>query len=403
MEFIFSVNKDRLRLKSKKEAVSGNANSYTCSFSFSEDYVGLSVFAVFECGGEYFTVSVKDGICQIPYEVLENDSLVRMGIFASAINKENFKRLSTNYVGINVETGAYSVLSMPKTPDVWENCLEEILRLQKMAEGVKLSTNAIKKTVKGVNSVTAEDISPIAHDACVTISQAEPIEMIKDMDALTNGNFRRLSNSADSAAYAFTSLGSIENPQKWSGECALNAPKGSEIAFSCENLSAGNVVFTDGEMRLCAVFKGENTQTVKYCTIKNPNAVFTAEDDYKTVSFFLEADNSEDIPVLMAPTIYHYCYVSKISVLVSGIDIEGFKVTDSLGNVYLSDGSGCFKTEAISPEMCFLADGMELELTYNQDTLCALKECADAAIVLRKNDIVDAVLEKMPDGDEVSY
>ncbi len=134
MEFNFTVKGDRLRLKNGAVAISGNANAYVCNFEFSDDYLGLSSFAVFSSGEEFYTVEIKDCTCVVPSEAISGEGIMQVGVFATNALAEDFKRLSTNYVGINIETGAYSIYSQPKTPDIWESYLLQVTNERKAAE-----------------------------------------------------------------------------------------------------------------------------------------------------------------------------------------------------------------------------------------------------------------------------
>lgn len=152
MEFNFSVNGDKLRLSGKNDAVSGNSNTYNCNFDFSNDYNDMVCFAVFTASDENFTVEIRDNKCLVPYEVLESGELFQIGVFATKENDGEFKRLSTNSVGINVVTGAYTVFSVPGTPDLWEIFLNDVIKERKLAE------NAKDVAVSTANNV-AEDVA----------------------------------------------------------------------------------------------------------------------------------------------------------------------------------------------------------------------------------------------------
>lgn len=134
MEFIFTVTGDRLRLKKGSVAISGNANTYVCNFEFSEDYLGLTKFAVFSSGEEFYTVEIKDCTCALPTEAISGEGIMQVGVFATNALAEDFKRISTNYIGLNIQTGAYSIYSQPKTPDIWESYLLEVMNERKAAE-----------------------------------------------------------------------------------------------------------------------------------------------------------------------------------------------------------------------------------------------------------------------------
>lgn len=159
MEFNFVVNKDALRLLNRKKAVSGNCNSYMCNFSFSKEYDGLFIYAVFESGDECFTVEVKDGFCALPFEVLKEGCAFNIGIFATNSKSDDYVRISTNCIMVNVENGAYSIGCIPGTPELWEKYLTEVKEGIKKVEEIrdaieqKIEEEVLKQTGGIVDSV----------------------------------------------------------------------------------------------------------------------------------------------------------------------------------------------------------------------------------------------------------
>lgn len=156
MEFNFTVTGDRLRLAKKQAMVSGNAGSYICNFEFSESFKGLTAFAVFAVNGEYINTEIKENKCIVPHEATKEEQIIRIGVFATNGNSENFKRISTNYIDINIETGAYSIYSAPKTPDLWETYLGEIQKERECAENAAQA--AAQKVTENVGEMIKQEV-----------------------------------------------------------------------------------------------------------------------------------------------------------------------------------------------------------------------------------------------------
>ena len=93
--FYFKAEGDNLSLiEVKNTAYTGNMNSYLCSFELSKDWAGLTAFAVFGSGETTVTsILYEDNTCYIPYEVLQNNSQINIGLFATSASENNPKDL----------------------------------------------------------------------------------------------------------------------------------------------------------------------------------------------------------------------------------------------------------------------------------------------------------------------
>ena len=125
MIFYFTLKGDSLKLLDlKTEAKTGNVNSYTCQFQTDDDWSDLKVFASFKSGNNVYTVALSDDFsCTIPSELLLESGKFFIGLYATNFNNENFKRISTNWVTLDVKDGAYvenSTSPAIPTPDFWE-------------------------------------------------------------------------------------------------------------------------------------------------------------------------------------------------------------------------------------------------------------------------------------------
>lgn len=122
MIYDFNVSEDKISLTGTTGAKTGSLNYYQCRFTFSDDWNGMSKFAVFVCGDDSYTVMAEDNICFIPAEVLDRIGTVYVGVYGISENNENSVRISTDFAHIIIEEGAYRKGDAPKapTPDLWE-------------------------------------------------------------------------------------------------------------------------------------------------------------------------------------------------------------------------------------------------------------------------------------------
>lgn len=124
MIFYFKALGDELKLTEvKNKTYTGNVNSYICEFDLSDDWDGLSAFAVFSCGDDVYTVLLsEDGQCTIPSEILADVGVYSVGLFATNASENKLKRISTGFLQLSVDKGAYAKENAPSvpTPDAWE-------------------------------------------------------------------------------------------------------------------------------------------------------------------------------------------------------------------------------------------------------------------------------------------
>lgn len=118
----FKIDNDYLSQTEHFDGVSGNKNVYICEFEISCDENGSVWFAVFKKGDENYVTPITDGKCDFPYECLTEPCTVYLGCYAEC---EGNKRISTNWLPLNIEKGAYSQGTAPDVPsrDLWETLL----------------------------------------------------------------------------------------------------------------------------------------------------------------------------------------------------------------------------------------------------------------------------------------
>ena len=139
MIYRFNVSGDRIILNTSASAVSGSTGYYKCEFCFSDDWSGLSKFAVFMKKDSTYTVEISQNSCFMPAEVISNTGTVAIGVYGSTVQTDNLVRISTDFAHIIVKEGAYRDGTEPSvpSPDLWEVYFE---RAAKEAERVAIDS-----------------------------------------------------------------------------------------------------------------------------------------------------------------------------------------------------------------------------------------------------------------------
>ena len=127
MDFEFIVQKDHLQAYSRTVGYSGNVNSYCCVFRFDEAWDGMAKFLVVDMGDKEYLQTIIDGECYLAQEALAERNQIRLGVYGSIIeNGEEYRRISTNMVILDIEEGAFRSASAPEEPqpEVWEQYVD---------------------------------------------------------------------------------------------------------------------------------------------------------------------------------------------------------------------------------------------------------------------------------------
>ncbi len=124
----FKVTKNLITRLDSEMLTTKNVNSIECSFTFSDDYEGLELFAVFYRDSSVNRyVKLNDGKCIIPYEVLEDAGTLCVGAYGIKTETDTVeKRLTTNFVEIIIERSLSSSDS-PGNPPISDlgGCTED--------------------------------------------------------------------------------------------------------------------------------------------------------------------------------------------------------------------------------------------------------------------------------------
>lgn len=123
MKFYFKVKGDELTLTNlKKEAITGNSNTYIAEFSLNEDWENLLRYAVFTKDENTFICILDEkNSCILPNEILASTGVASIGVYGTNLDSD-LKRISTNTVNLEILNGTFTSEAIPAlpTPSVWE-------------------------------------------------------------------------------------------------------------------------------------------------------------------------------------------------------------------------------------------------------------------------------------------
>ena len=213
------VNPHTIELIKDNIVNEGEYNINTCYFEFSEEYNGLSKKAVFTNGENTYSQIISNDECIIPYEVLENEGAIIIGVYGYEISGETLiKRYSPTPVQFYVEKGSYTIAEESEQPSP---TIIEQLEAQIETNANNIST---LQTTKADKSEIPTKTSELINDSNFAYESDIPDVsnfITKDVDNLTNytktsdlsevalsGNYEDLSNTPDLSVYATnTALG----------------------------------------------------------------------------------------------------------------------------------------------------------------------------------------------------
>lgn len=125
-EFKFVINGTTLSCLNDDSLTTGNVGTYKCSFIFADGLQGMKWYAAFKKNGRQHCAEIENGSCEIPQNMLDDSGTLYVGVFASMLNDlSQYKRLSTNFVILKVNCGAYDDF-LPGAPSLWERTMMKI-------------------------------------------------------------------------------------------------------------------------------------------------------------------------------------------------------------------------------------------------------------------------------------
>lgn len=123
----------------------GEYNITPCEFTFTEEYENLTKEAVFSsCDGSVIKTSILNNQCTIPFEVLQQEGNVLLGVYAyETDNDELVLRYSPTPQYFNVRKGSFQVGNDPDlpSPTEWERVLEQINQAIEETNNLNITAN----------------------------------------------------------------------------------------------------------------------------------------------------------------------------------------------------------------------------------------------------------------------
>lgn len=125
MKYNFTINECELIFAGPNKGYTGNVNTYICNFTFSEPNKEWLWFCIFKQGESTYRQMIQNNACTIPCEVLKNKGMLYIGCYAT--DTDGSKRVSTNWVTLYINEGAYCAATAPEVPaaDVWETLVSK--------------------------------------------------------------------------------------------------------------------------------------------------------------------------------------------------------------------------------------------------------------------------------------
>ena len=160
MIFYFDVVADKLLKKEINDANTGSAGYYKCQFDFkTDDWDGLSKFAVFIIDNNPIPVEITDEECDIPVQSINSVGNTFVGVYGTNADANALKRISTNFEYIKVGQGAYSTENAPEppAPDLWEIYYAKVKA--EVAEATEQAETATAKATDATNQAAAALLS----------------------------------------------------------------------------------------------------------------------------------------------------------------------------------------------------------------------------------------------------
>lgn len=123
----------------------GEYNITPCEFTFTEEYENLAKEAIFSsCDGSVIKTSILSNQCTIPFEVLQQEGNVLLGVYAYETDDDELVlRYSPTPQYFNVKKGSFQVGNDPDlpSPTEWERVLEQINQAIEETNNLNITAN----------------------------------------------------------------------------------------------------------------------------------------------------------------------------------------------------------------------------------------------------------------------
>lgn len=201
------VNSHSLELQKTVDVNSGEYNVQKCEFVFSSEYEGLTKMAVFSNEESSFKTMIVGNECIIPYEILETDGTIGVGVYGYALDGEDLvKRYSPKPVFFNVELGSYQYAEESEQPS--QDIIEQILaELENQGEDIIALQNNLDNLEDNVipTLATKEEIPDVSNFITKEVNDLTNYTLTSDLSSVAlSGNYNDLTNKPDLSVYATT-------------------------------------------------------------------------------------------------------------------------------------------------------------------------------------------------------
>lgn len=159
------VNSHNIKIQNIDDINAGEYNIQDCEFEFSEEYNDLVKVAIFSNENNAYKVYIHNNKCIIPYEVLENEGYVYLGVYGyESNNNELIKRYSPEPEFFVVTDGSYKLGDdiQPPSPGIIEEMQEEIDK--NTSDILDLQTNKADKSEIPTKTSDLENDSGFAYE-----------------------------------------------------------------------------------------------------------------------------------------------------------------------------------------------------------------------------------------------
>lgn len=164
----FSISNQTLTRLDEMAVVADSANYLFCHFTFSSDWDNVTPVATFGHSdvAEPITVMIEDGVCQVPWEVIQPYGFY-MAVYGSGQGSDGtFTHIPTDTVTVEVgESGVSENLGpLSPTQSMYDSLMTEIRECESAAVEAKTSALASARSAAG-NAESAEYYRNVAENA----------------------------------------------------------------------------------------------------------------------------------------------------------------------------------------------------------------------------------------------
>lgn len=165
--------------------VSKSVGIYECEFVFDETWVGWNKTAVFEGSGSTIEVVVVDDKAQVPWEVIKDNGLLKIGVYGT-LDEKIRPTIWSEQATVKLGTPTGSIGTEP-TPSIYAQILDVANEAKETADNAELvADEAYERAVTAQNS--AEASARAAHDSAESASSSASSASISATNATNSAS-----------------------------------------------------------------------------------------------------------------------------------------------------------------------------------------------------------------------